>query len=60
MLLSITVSQIFFLGGVFPMVHTGHGIPFYILIDKNGIIVDYGEHLRPSMDGTRQKISKAL
>lgn len=23
-------------------------IPFYILIDKDGVIVDFGEHLRPS------------
>lgn len=53
----LTDEQLF---GLDPIFHTGHGIPFYILIDKNGIIVDYGEHLRPSMDGTRQKISKAL
>ncbi len=46
--------------GLDPIFHTGRGIPFYILIDKNGIIVDYGEHLRPSLDGTKQKISKTL
>lgn len=53
----LTDEQLF---GLDPIFHTGRGIPFYILIDKDGVIVDYGEHLRPSLDGTRQKISKAL
>lgn len=53
----LTDGQLF---GLDPIFHTGRGIPFYVLIDKDGVIVDYGEHLRPSQDGTKQKISKAL
>lgn len=53
----LTDAQLF---GLDPIFHTGRGIPFYILIDKDGVIVDYGEHLRPSLDGTKQKISKTL
>ena len=40
--------------------HLGRGIPFYILIDKNGVIVDYGNHLRPSSPITRERIDHYL
>ena len=43
-----------------PILHTGRGIPFYILIDKNGIIVDFGEHLRPSIPETMGTIDKYI
>ena len=46
--------------GLDPILHTGRGIPFYILIDKNGIIVDFGEHLRPSIPETRGTIDKYI
>ena len=40
--------------------HSGRGIPFFLLIDKNGILVDYGEHLRPSIPATRERIDQYL
>ena len=40
--------------------HTGRGIPFYLLIDKEGILVDYGGHLRPSIPATRERIDHYL
>ena len=46
--------------GLDPIFHTGRGIPFYILIDKHGTIVDYGEHLRPSLERTKDTIEKFL
>ena len=46
--------------GLYPILHLGRGIPFYILIDKNGVIVDFGEHLRPSISETRNIIEKYL
>ena len=46
--------------GLDPILHTGHGIPFYILINKEGVIVDFGEHLRPSIPETRDIIDKHL
>lgn len=46
--------------GLDPIFHTGRGIPFYILIDKHGTIVDYGEHLRPSLEKTGDTIEKFL
>ena len=42
--------------GLDPILHLGRGIPFYILIDKEGVIVDFGEHLRPSIPETKGKI----
>ena len=42
--------------GLDPILHLGAGIPFYILIDKDGVIVDFGEHLRPSIPETRDII----
>ena len=42
--------------GLDPILHLGKGIPFYILIDKDGVIVDFGEHLRPSIPETKEKI----
>lgn len=44
--------------GLDPIFHTGRGIPFYILIDKQGTIVNYGEHLRPSIERTKETIEK--
>lgn len=46
--------------GLDPILHTGRGIPFYILINKDGIIVDFGEHLRPSMPETQAIIDKYI
>lgn len=46
--------------GFDPILHLGSGIPFYILIDKEGVIVDFGEHLRPSIQETRRIIDKHL
>ena len=46
--------------GLDPILHTGRGIPFYILINKEGVIVDFGEHLGPSIPETRDIIDKHL
>ena len=46
--------------GLDPILHTGRGIPFYILINKEGVIVDFGEHLRPSIPQTRETIDRYL
>lgn len=46
--------------GLDPILHTGRGIPFYILIDKDGTIVDFGEHLRPSIPKTRDILETYL
>ena len=46
--------------GLDPILHTGRGIPFYILINKEGVIVDFGEHLRPSIPQTRETIERYL
>ena len=37
-----------------------NGIPYYILINKEGLIVDYGGHLRPSFQSTLDKIRALL
>ncbi|HJG18993.1 TlpA family protein disulfide reductase [Odoribacter splanchnicus] len=34
--------------------------PYYLLIDKEGVIVDYGSHILPRMDRTREKIDCLL
>ena len=46
--------------GLDPILHTGRGIPFYILINKEGVIVDFGEHLRPSIPQTKETIERYL
>ncbi len=46
--------------GLDPILHLGRGIPFYILIDKEGVIVDFGEHLRPSVPETKEKIDEHI
>ncbi len=46
--------------GLDPIFHLGSGIPFYILIDKDGVIVDYGEHLRPSFPDTQKKLEELV
>lgn len=46
--------------GLDPILHLGRGIPFYILIDKEGVIVDFGEHLRPSRPETADRIDQYL
>lgn len=46
--------------GLDPILKLGNGIPYYLLIDKNGIIVDYGMHLRPSDSKTRRRIEELL
>ena len=53
----LTDAQLF---GLDPILHLGRGIPFYILIDKEGVIVDFGEYLRPSIPETRTKIEAYL
>lgn len=35
-------------------------IPYYLLFDKNGVMVDFGLHLRPSEPDTKQSIEKLL
>ena len=47
-------------GGLDPILHLGQGIPFYILVDKEGVIVDFGGHLRASIPETREKIDLYL
>lgn len=47
-------------GGLDPILHLGQGIPFYILVDKEGVIVDFGGHLRASIPKTREKIDSFL
>lgn len=34
--------------------------PYYLLIDKEGVIVDYGAHILPRMNRTREKIDCLL
>ena len=46
--------------GLDPILHLGAGIPFYILVDKDGVIVDFGEHLRPSIPETRDIIDNHI
>ena len=46
--------------GLDPILHLGRGIPFFILIDKEGVIVDFGEHLRPSIPETKARIGNYL
>ena len=35
-------------------------IPYYLLFDKNGVMVDFGLHLRPSFPETKVAIEKLL
>lgn len=37
-----------------------NGIPFYLIIDENGNIIDKGSHLRPSYEKTRDKLTALL
>ena len=37
-----------------------NNIPYYLLFDKEGIMVDFGNHLRPSIPETRSAIEKLL
>ncbi len=46
--------------GFDPILHLGRGIPFFILIDKEGVIVDFGNHLLASNPATREKIDDYL
>lgn len=48
------------LQGLDPILHLGNGIPYYLLINKKGIIVDYGMDIRPSRPSTREKIEQLL
>jgi thiol-disulfide isomerase/thioredoxin len=36
------------------------GIPYYLLINKNGVIVDFGLHLNPQSEYVKQQIEKLL
>jgi hypothetical protein len=46
--------------GFDPILHLGRGIPFFILIDKDSVIVDFGNHLQASNPETREKIDEYL
>ncbi|MGI6572503.1 MAG: hypothetical protein ACOX19_03595 [Fermentimonas sp.] len=35
-------------------------IPYYLLFDKNGVMVNFGLHLRPSIPDTKVEIEKLL
>lgn len=48
------------MNSIYPILHLGQGIPFYILIDKEGVIVDFGGYLRASIPETREKIDSFL
>ncbi len=37
-----------------------NGIPFYLIIDKEGNIIDKGSHFRPSVKKTRDKLTSLL
>lgn len=37
-----------------------NGIPFYLIIDKNGNIIDKGSHIRPGFKKTRDKLYELL
>lgn len=52
----ITAEQRF---GLAPILHLGI-IPYFILIDKDGVIVDFGPHLLPDLPETREKIDRCL
>jgi hypothetical protein len=36
------------------------GVPFYLLTNKKGVIVDYGYHIVPQNEYTRQAIERLL
>ena len=38
--------------------NTGSSIPYYLLFDKNGVMVDFGNHLIPSHPDTKKSIEK--
>ena len=40
--------------------NTGSSIPYYLLFDKNGVMVDFGNHLIPSHPDTKKSIEKLL
>lgn len=40
--------------------NTESTIPYYLLFDKNGVMVDFGLHLRPSIPETKKAIEKLL
>lgn len=40
--------------------NTGSSIPYYLLFDKKGVMVDFGLHLRPSEPHTKESIEKLL
>ena len=40
--------------------NTGSSIPHYLLFDKNGVMVDFGNHILPSLPETKTKIEKLL
>ena len=40
--------------------NTGSSIPYYLLFHKNGVMVDFGNHLIPSHPDTKKTIEKLL
>ncbi|MDO5524439.1 MAG: TlpA disulfide reductase family protein [Bacteroidia bacterium] len=40
--------------------NTRSSIPYYLLFDKNGVMVDFGLHLRPSEPHTKESMEKLL
>lgn len=40
--------------------NTRSSIPYFLLFDKNGVMVDFGNHILPSLPETKTKIEKLL
>ncbi len=40
--------------------NTGSSVPYFLLFDKNGVMVDFGNHILPSLPETKAKIEKLL
>ncbi|CAK7052064.1 TlpA disulfide reductase family protein [Petrimonas sp.] len=40
--------------------NTKSSVPYFLLFDKNGVMVDFGNHILPSLPGTKTKIDKLL
>ncbi len=40
--------------------NTGSSVPYYLLFDKNGVMVDFGNHILPSLPETKAAIEKLL
>lgn len=36
------------------------GIPYFLLFDKDGVMVDFGFHIKPELEGTKEEIENLL